>query len=125
MIDNTLHFPKKELQCKCGCKSAPMNREFMERIELLRVEYGKPIYATSAYRCPNHDVAEGGARVHPSGRAIDLQCYGGQARELIKIATKMNFLGLGISQTGPYDKRFIHLDDLQSTLHKRPWVWTY
>ena len=45
---------------------------------------------------------------------------------LIRIAIEAGMTGIGISQRGPHEKRFIHLDDMDNSgEHPRPWVWSY
>ena len=124
----TKHFPEEELMCKCGCGRAEMDTEFMDRIEALRVAHGKPLLATSAFRCPDHNAAvshTGETGPHTTGKAIDLRVSGQDAYDLLLLATHSGFTGLGISQRGPHGGRFIHIDDLPEDEYPRPRVWSY
>ncbi len=47
-------------------------------------------------------------------------------RDLIALAHKHGFSGIGLRQHGDYKGRFVHLDDLSNaTGRPRPWIWTY
>lgn len=123
------HFTKKEMQCPCGCKQAPMNEEFMLKLDELREDFGHPIYISSGYRCPSHNKKVGGVKgsYHTYGVAADIAIYGKPAYELLATIF-LSFEGVGIKQKGPYNKRFIHIDKgllANSQTKKRPAVFTY
>jgi len=104
--------------------------DFMEKIETLRVLYGKPLTVTSAARCPeyNASVSSTGAKgPHTTGRAIDFGISGYDAHKLLSLALSMpHFTGIGVAQKGPHKERFIHLDTLENSPNSpRPWVWSY
>jgi len=46
----------------------------MNKLEYLRVKWGRPITVTSGYRCPDHNRSVGGAKgsQHVKGNAADL-----------------------------------------------------
>lgn len=96
----------------------------MERVETLRLLYGKPLVVTSAARCPEYNAkVSGTGRIgpHTTGRAIDFGVSRADAHKLLSLAFSMpHFTGVGVNQKG--DKRFIHLDDLTDG---RPTVWSY
>lgn len=119
------HFSPEEMACKhCGVLS--VDTEFMDRLEDLRHEYGRPMPVHSAYRCPEHNVAvssTGPNGPHTKSRSIDVGVRGEDAFDLIALAPKFHFTGIGVSQKGA--GRFIHLDDLQSPWFPRPTVWSY
>jgi zinc D-Ala-D-Ala carboxypeptidase len=123
------HFSKNELACHCGCKQMEMDADFMESLEKLRIEFNKPMKITSAFRCPNHNTQvskTGFTGPHVTGRAIDVQVSGHSAHTLMTLALKHGFKGIGISQSGVHNKRFIHLDMLDnSPKSPRPWIWSY
>jgi uncharacterized protein YcbK (DUF882 family) len=104
--------------------------EFMEKIETLRLLYGKPLVVTSAARCPeyNASVSKTGAKgPHTTGRAIDFGISGHDAHKLLSLALSMpHFTGIGIAQRGPHKERFLHFDDLPNADGQpRPWTWSY
>jgi uncharacterized protein YcbK (DUF882 family) len=118
-------FSEKELACSC-CGVADMDSEFMTKLNLLRNNFGKPIYLSSAYRCPAHNRKEGGRPAHEAGRAVDIAVIGGDALEILGIAVSLGFTGVGIKQHG--SGRFVHIDTLQEDEFgdsPRPWVWSY
>ena len=100
----------------------------MERIETLRVLYGKPLKVTSAARCPEYNAKVSGTGrtgPHTTGRAIDFGIERGDAYKLLSLALSMpHFTGIGVNQKG--DKRFLHLDDLNNAPGQaRPTCWSY
>ena len=119
----TPHFSVEEICCRCGCGMLPA-QDFMDKIEKLRVAFGKPLKVTSAARCPAHNAKVSGTGLtgpHTSGRAIDLGVQGAEAHEVLTLALAMRFTGIGVNQKG--GGRFLHLDDL--TNGSRPTVWSY
>lgn len=123
-----LNFSVDELKCK-HCGEHKLIPEFMDRLQALRTEYGKPMKITSGYRCPAHNVvvsSTGPSGPHTSGEAVDIQCSGADAYRLVSLALKHGFTGIGVSQKGPHDRRFIHLDTLPNAVGQpRPTLWTY
>ncbi len=128
MPNHSAHFSTAELQCHCGCGKALMDAKFLAKIEDLRTAYGKPMAVTSAYRCPAHNTAvshTGANGPHTTGGAIDIKICGAAAYELLLLAMQLGFSGLGISQRGDMESRFIHIDNLSYPDYPRPRVWTY
>ena len=102
-------------------------QDFMDKVEALRLAYGKPLAVTSAARCPNHNARVSGTGrtgPHVTGRAIDLAVDRGDAYRLLRMALEAGFSGLGFQQKGA--GRFLHLDDLPNAPGQpRPTIWTY
>lgn len=123
------YFSADELKCRCGCGKADMNPNFMKKLIALREYLSFPLPITSAYRCPSHNnkvSTTGKNGPHTTGRAVDIAAFGEQAFSLIRYAPCFEFHGLGVSQRGPRNQRFVHIDDLtQDGGLKRPWVWGY
>ena len=117
------NFSRAKLACShCGAEG--IRPELMDKVQALRVAYGKPMPETSGYRCPQHP-AEAKKTVpgaHQLGLAIDIGVQGKDAYDLVKLATNMGFTGIGVQQkdTG----RFIHLDVVNAEL-PRPMIWSY
>lgn len=114
-----------KLACSC-CGEQGMSDQFMQRIDALRADYGKPLTVTSGYRCPayNQRVSSTGEDgPHTTGLAIDLHVSGEDAHTLLDLAFTYQFSGIGIAQKGNHGARFIHLDDISTG--NRPWVWSY
>lgn len=125
---NYKYFTVKELECKCGkCGGGDhMNPSFMLKLEYLREACGFPFVLSSAYRCADHNKAvsdTGYSGPHVQGQAVDILVSGERAYRLIMYAIKYGFTGIGISQKGPHESRYVHLDDL--TGDTRPWIWSY
>lgn len=121
------HFARDELKCK-GNGECRMSPDFMDRLEKLREQYGKPLTISSGYRSPDYNqqvstTGEDGPHTH--GRAVDILIAGGEAYELLKLAMEAGFTGFGIKQKG--SGRFVHMDDLTPAdgFTTRPWVWSY
>ena len=121
------YFRRSELACR-GTDKCDMSDEFMQKLIIVREEFGKPMIITSGYRSFSHNYSIGGAENSPHlyGRAVDVRVYGNDALTLLKIALKHGLTGIGIKQHGDTKGRFIHLDDMPSSdMHFRPWIWSY
>lgn len=120
-VDHSRYFVWQELACK-HTGNCLMDAGFMRRLDALREEYAAPMILSSAYRDPKHpkEAEKAVPGMHARGRAVDVLCSGGAAHKLLKLALLHGFTGIGISQSGPPDKRFLHIDD-------REWatLWTY
>ncbi len=104
-IKLTPHFRLSEFACRC-CHHVCIDGRVPILLEGLRAMVGKPIFINSAYRCPSHNKAVGGAKAskHMDGTAIDIRCQGMQPEELARFARKIGFYGIGIYPG------FIHAD---------------
>lgn len=126
----TPHFSREELQCKCGCGRMEILASFLDKLEDLRVAYGKPMTIGSGYRCPQHDqvVSNNGPDGPHTQAAVDVLVAGADAHLLLQHAMMIGFTGLGLRQKGDHSGRIIHLDDLPANTtphHPRPRVWSY
>ena len=123
------HFSQTELTCHCGCGRQEMDAQFMEKLEGLRVAYGRPMTLTSAFRCPMHNSQAsdtGLSGPHTTGKAVDVQVSGSDAHRLLTLALAQGFTGIGISQQGTLSARFLHLDTIEPGPGRpRPTLWTY
>jgi len=122
------YFSTEELRCS-HCGECHMNDQFMQKIVSLRRQLGFPFIVTSGYRCPDYNdniAATGRDGPHTTGRAIDIHVTGNEAYKLIAASRDVGITGVGVSQKGSYDSRFIHLDDLKSSGNRiRPHLWSY
>ena len=122
------NFTWEEFSCK-HTKECIVDPEFMDEIQAIRNELCDYMTISSGYRHPDHpdeqNKREPGG--HSRALAVDIKCYGMTAFLITQIALhRGNILGIGISQAGPRDKRFLHLDMKPSTyLGPRPWIWSY
>lgn len=117
------YFAVDEFACK-HCGANRISHQFIDALDDLRHEYGKPMPVSSGYRCPEHNnnVSSTGLNgPHTTGQAADIAVLGGDARELLGLAIAHGFTGIGVQQKG--NGRFIHLDTL--TDGNRPWMWSY
>ena len=121
------YFSVDELKCK-GTDECEMDEGFMEKLEALRHEFNEPMIVSSGYRHESYNQVIGGAKNSPHlyGKAVDIVISGKSAYRLMKLAIQHGFTGIGVSQRGPHERRFIHLDTKEnSEVHPRPWIWSY
>ncbi|MCH2040295.1 MAG: D-Ala-D-Ala carboxypeptidase family metallohydrolase [Saccharospirillaceae bacterium] len=121
------NFSRKELQCK-ETGECNMSPSFMDRLQALRIEFGKPMVITSAYRSRRHSAEKNKRRpgTHSLGCAVDVAVSGEDAIQLILLARVHGFTGIGVNQKGPRKERFIHLDDAaKQSWRPRPHIWSY
>jgi len=101
------HFFLDEFACPC-CRRVMLCEYLFSRIVLLRNTLGKPIYITSAYRCPKYNARVKGDSnsYHMKGLAVDIVVHDIPLPELYIIAKELGFTGIGIYP----QKNFLHLD---------------
>ncbi len=119
------HSSAKEMACRAS-GALVVDTGLMEALEALRAAVGRPLPVTSGYRSPAHNAAvseTGLAGPHTTGLAVDLGVSGDLAFAVVKAALILGFTGIGVSQRGPFEKRFVHLDRL--TAGPRPAIWSY
>ena len=126
------HFKYSEFDQKglSGSGQMYMNEYFLALMDSLRERCGFPIIITSGYRSPtyNNKVSTTGLNgPHTTGKAADIKVFGEQAHMILREATELGFSGIGISQKGDHEERFIHLDTLEDGENGAPrrWVWSY
>lgn len=115
------NFSKAEFDCKHTGENG-MRPAFMDRLQALRYEWGKPMVITSGYRAASHPIEARKARPgpHSTGRACDVAIVPGQdAYQFVRLAYRFGFSGIGVSQKAG-GARFIHLDMLE-----REAIWSY
>mgnify|MGYP001803481590 FL=1 len=113
------NFSIAELACRCRgrfCDRAYWHdAAFLDQLQALRDEAGKPIIINSAHRCPQWNAYVGGA---PHSRhkqlAVDIALAGHDRGELYRKSRTLGFTGLGLAQT------FLHLDR-----RRLPATWFY
>lgn len=99
------YFSDKELRCSC-CKKNRCTDYFLEKLESLRIEFGRPMTVNCAYRCEVKNKLVGGAlnSYHLAGQAVDIHIPDSQYRaELVKVALMLGW-SVGVYET------FVHLD---------------
>lgn len=86
------HFSKREMNCRCGCKTPPdVERNIIEHckeLEKLRLILGVPMHVHCCYRCTKHNAAIGGApnSQHRYGRATDFSTKKYRPEDLASLA---------------------------------------
>ena len=121
------YFTENELRCS-GTGDCFMDKNFMKKLVQLREDYDKPMIVSSGYRDISYNTAIGGSpnSAHTHGRAVDILVGGEEAYRLLRLAVIHGFRGIGVSQRGNFNRRFLHLDMMvDSDKHPRPWVWSY
>lgn len=125
---NYKYFTDRELFCPC-CDFQGMQPSFMHKIELLREACEFPFIVTSAFRCVSYNEEIGGAKnsAHLLGQAMDIKVSHEKAFKLVSLAPQFGFTGIGVSQKGPKESRFIHLDNVprHDPTVPRPRIWSY
>jgi zinc D-Ala-D-Ala carboxypeptidase len=120
------NFVEDEFRCKHTGR-VEMDPDFMDRLQALRTDYGRPMVISSGYRHPSHPVEMKKPRpgAHTYGRAADILVSHADAVHLLELAIRHGFTGFGIQQHGG-GTRFIHLDDMEPDVTRpRPTIWTY
>lgn len=124
---NWQYFSFDDFKCSCGCGRNEISLRVVDDLDAMRREVGFPIVISSGYRCPeyNNKISKSGFDgPHTTGLTVDISVYGERAFEILSVAKKFGFKGIGIKQTGK--RRFLHLDQLKHTPKRpRPWVWSY
>lgn len=113
------HFTPQELACRCGgrgCRGAYWHdAAFLDALEALRKEMGRPLKINSGHRCAIWNAVVGGVPGSQHRRiAVDIALKGHDGRALVAAAERCGFTGIGIAKT------FIHLDRRET-----PARWTY
>lgn len=100
------NFTKSEFDCKYTGENN-MQHEFMEKLQALRVDYGKSITVTSGFRSVKHPVEAKKTNSngeHTQGFCADIACTNGADRfQLVQLALKHGITRIGIAKT------FLHL----------------
>jgi len=121
-------FTPREMRCR-GTEKLLVVPDFMDRLQSLRDGLGFALPVSSGFRTPGHNDSvskTGRGGPHTTGCAVDIRIYGKRAFDVIGAAALYGFPGLGMKQHGPYEERFVHLDDLDETPKRpRPWPLTY
>ena len=113
------HFRPDELACRCGgrgCRGAYWHdADFLDALEALRAEMGRPLKINSGHRCAIWNAVVGGVPNSQHRRiAVDIAFQKHDRRALVAAAERLGFTGIGIA------KSFLHLDRREA-----PARWTY
>ena len=130
MIDwnTSTYFSMHEFKCSHTGK-CDMNPEFIDKLNDLRLAFGKPMKINSGFRDVTHPIEakkKNGGGAHTTGKAADISVARGDAFYLLSLALQKGFTGIGIAQKGSGASRFIHLDTIENTEGRpRPTIWSY
>ncbi len=119
------NFSEQEFECS-HTGQCHMQPEFMEKLQALRTEYGKPMRINSGYRHWSHPVeAKKGHRngEHVQGMCADIGITNPDAFLLMGLAIKHGFTRIGVSQSSK-GGRFLHLG-LGAPGLPEPALWSY
>lgn len=116
------HFKAAEFECHCRfseCREQRISKSLVEKLEAIRLEYGKSITITSGFRCGTEQAdlrSKGfqtakGRSTHEDGIAADVSV--GWMTQLVPILKK-HFVCIGLAPT------WAHVDD-----RSEPHSWTY
>ncbi len=125
--ENSKYFKATEFMCShTGTEN--MDAHFIEKLNMLRQIYGKPMTVSSGYRDSTHPVEamkkDPTSGSHVSGKAADILIERAEAYKLLSLAFDVGFTGLGVNQKG--GARFLHLDTIESSpTRPRPTIWSY
>lgn len=128
----TEHFSDDELRCHCGCGVVSMDETFMQRLERMRVAWGRPMVVNSGYRCIPHEanlykmtIESHVPGFHTKGLAVDVAfSYGTPLTwKFLQLLFQNGFTGIGVRFHGPMKDRCVHMD--WGTGDTRPAFWSY
>lgn len=116
-------FSEAEFRCRYTSR-CEMQAQFMDVLQAIRTEYGKPMVITSGYRHPTHPVEANklGTGEHTLGTCCDVAVAGADALRLVGIALRHGITRVGVNQKG--SGRFLHLGLGGGTL-PNPAMWSY
>lgn len=100
------NFQIKEFACKDGTDLIKIDDELVEKLQIIRSYYNKPVIINSGYRTNVHNKKVGGSAnsQHLLGKACDIVVKGISPKTVGEFAKKIGFTGVGIY------KDFVHVD---------------
>lgn len=108
MGDLSANFNRSEFECQCGeCGLDTVDAPLLEALQYIRDKAGAPVVITSAFRCEDHNNAEGGNKnsYHLQGKAADIKVEGYTPEQVAKLAQESGKInGIGVYAT------FTHID---------------
>ena len=123
--NTSAYFNQHEFTCSHTGK-CDMDSNFINKLNELRVAFGKPMRITSGFRDVTHPIEakKSSPGAHTTGQAADIAVSREEAFDLLSLALTRGFTGIGIQQKG--SGRFIHLDTLKNSPERpRPTIWSY
>jgi uncharacterized protein YcbK (DUF882 family) len=119
MGDISEHFSFSEFRCGCGCNRQDIKIELVDKLQMVRTMYDKPMRITSGFRCRkfNGNIGAKDTSSHVDGEAADIHCDNSSDRDLLVGLLRSQFTRMGI------DRNFIHVDI--SKKKDSPVLWVY
>ena len=112
------YFSLNEMQCTCGCDGLIVEPNFLDIMNLIRADFGRPMKVNRWYSCPTHDAELGGKGNHPRGMAADIACVHSLTRyHLMTLAEKHGIQRIGVGRT------FLDMDTIPDAPTPRIWVY--
>lgn len=108
-VAKTTNFdPDKDirLNCTCGCGVNQIQQYALDKLQLIRSEYGQAMIVNSGYRCKNHpdEVKKLSVGSHGQGIGFDIKVSDGiQRARLVELGLKHG-ANVGVGHG------FVHLD---------------
>ena len=100
----TPHFTRAEMSCR-HCGRGYHWPQFMDALEAMRLDVGRPMQVLSGHRCALHNARVGGApRSEHLKLAADIALRGHNPAALAAAAKRAGFTGFG------YYSTFLHID---------------
>ena len=123
---NYANFQAEEFNCSFSGKNQ-MKPEFLDILQEIRYNYGKPMIISSGYRDAKHPIeaAKNIPGEHSFGVASDIAIFGTDAIALLETAIIMGIKRIGLNQKGDKSKRFIHLGIGDKHFGFPQALWTY
>lgn len=105
------NFKVKEFACNDGTDKILIDSELVEKLQIIREYFGKPVIINSAYRTSTYNKKVGGATnsQHVLGKAADIRIASVKPSTVADFAKKIGFRGVGIYSWG------CHLDTRVNT----------
>lgn len=96
------NFKVKEFACNDGTDAILIDSELVEKLQIIREYFGKPVYINSAYRTKDYNKKVGGASnsQHLYGKAADIRIPGIAPNTIATFAKQIGFRGVGIYNWG-------------------------
>jgi uncharacterized protein YcbK (DUF882 family) len=120
-------FKQSDFECNCSlstCKRQLMSIDLMSSLQHLRVDFGHPIWVTSAFRCKEYNriIGSKDTSQHIRGNAVDITCHPQFLDQLYELCCKY-FKAVGDGRKYNDGKRsgFIHVDIRKDKIRR----WNY
>ena len=111
------YFTTTEFSCPCGCgfgrKQEDINKDLLDKLNMMRILYGEPMVVLSGARCEEYNRSVGGVEdsahlphaITGQCRAVDILVRSSSARfTLINLGLKLGITRFGLATT------FLHMD---------------